>query len=60
MFAKGKKVTQILPPPIQGTVDGFSIDQESGEVTVRVSYEDADGNQHERYFKESELQATAE
>lgn len=55
MFTKGQAVTQVLPAPITGTVAGFSLDQENGEVLVLVSYTDAEGNVQSRYFKQSEL-----
>ena len=54
LFSKGDKVTQVLPAPIAGTVEGFALDQTTGTVTVLVSYTEA-GKAHKRYFKESEL-----
>ena len=57
MFTKGQEVVQILPSPFAGTVAGFSLDQENGEVLVLVEYTDADGNVHNRYFRQSEVVA---
>lgn len=57
MFTKGQTVTQVLPAPIEGTVTGFSLDQENGEVLVLVSFKDAEGNDQSRYFKQSEVTA---
>jgi hypothetical protein len=54
-FTKGQSVKQVLPAPIEGTVAGFSLDQENGEVLVLVEYTDADNQTHSRYFKQSEL-----
>jgi len=53
----GQSVTQILPAPIQGTVEGFAFDSSTGEITVLVSYVDSDGETQQRYFKQSELAA---
>lgn len=54
-FTKGQGVAQILPTAIEGVVDGFSLDQDNGEVLVLVSYTDEEGNYQSRYFKQSEL-----
>lgn len=54
-FKKGDTVIQILQAPIEGTVAGFSLDQDTGEVKVLVAYKDANGDSHQRYFKASEL-----
>ena len=56
-FIKGQAVAQIVPAPIEGVVDGFSLDQDTGEVTVLVTYTDEDSNKQTRYFKQSELVA---
>lgn len=56
-FKKGDKVVQIMPAPIEGEVAGFALDQDTGEVIVLVSSIDADGVEHTRYFKQSEIQA---
>ena len=61
MFIKGQKVTQILPDAITGVVDSFAVDQETGELQILVNWQDVDGgDDHHRYFKQSELVATAE
>ncbi len=55
MFKKGAKVTQVVTAPISGVVDGFAVDQETGEVLVRVSYTNDAEESHLRYFRDSEL-----
>jgi hypothetical protein len=56
-FKKGESVRQIIPA-IDGTVEGFQIDQESGERLILVNYTGADGEPASRYFKESEIELT--
>lgn len=60
-FTKGQQVIQVLPPAIAGTVAGFSVDQETGAIQVRVEWasEDAEGavHAHERFFTGDELTA---
>lgn len=57
-FVQGEAVTQILLAAIQGTVLGFGFDPNTGEVNVLVGYTDSDGSEQQRYFKQSELEAT--
>lgn len=57
MFTKGQKVSQIVPAPIVGEVVGFSVDQETGTVQIKVEWSDADGGKHERFFAEGEVRA---
>lgn len=57
MFKRGDKVVQVMPAAVEGEVAGFSLDQDTGEVIVLVSSVDADGVEHSRYFKQSEIQA---
>lgn len=54
-FAKGTPVKQIVAP-IEGTVEGFQVDQESGDLQVLVAWTDADG-EHSRYFTEDQIEA---
>lgn len=54
-FKKGDQVEQILPAPITGSVAGFGLCQETGDVSMRVVYTDADGVEHERFFKAEEI-----
>jgi hypothetical protein len=54
-FNKGDSVIQIQPAPIIGKVTGFSLDQETGAVHVKLEYEDADGNMQTRDFLEEDL-----
>ena len=55
-FKTGSKVRQVLPAPIVGTVEGFSLDQTTGDICALVKWTDADG-EHSRYFTEAELAA---
>lgn len=55
-FKKGDSIIQILPAPIMGVVAGFSLDQDTGEVLVLMSSVDADGVEHTRYFKQTEIE----
>ena len=52
---KGTKVEQIVAP-INGTVEGFQVDQQTGDLLVLVSWKDGNATQS-RYFKESDLKA---
>ena len=56
-FTQGQEVSQIIAAPITGTVEKFSFDENTGEIVVLVSYKDADGNNQQRYFKETEIAA---
>lgn len=58
-FAKGSKVQQVVTP-IRGEVTGYQVDAENGTVQVGVSWVDAEGVAHSRYFAESELQVMPE
>ena len=51
---KGTKVRQIVPV-IEGTVESYSVDQESGNILMLVVWKDADGNEQSKYFKEGEV-----
>lgn len=56
-FKKGDEVVQIVPAPIEGTVEGFALDQDTGEVKVLVEYTDADGNAQSGYFSQTAFAA---
>lgn len=56
---KGTKVRQIVPV-IEGTVTGYSIDQESGEALILVSWDNGKGVAGSKYFKESEVEVVPE
>ena len=56
-FKKGDEVVQIHSAPIQGTVSGFALDQETGDVQVLVQWTDGDGVVHQRHFSQSEVAA---
>lgn len=55
-FKKGDAVQQAQPTPLKGAVLGFAVDQETGDVVVKVGYKDADGNEHHRHFDEAQLE----
>lgn len=55
-FKKGDDVTQVITP-ITGKVSGVILIDD--EVQFLVSWTDANGDAHERPFKEDDLQADA-
>lgn len=55
-FAPNDKVVQDIKP-INGEVVGYQVDQNTGDLLVLVQWLDADGENHQRYFKESDLVA---
>jgi hypothetical protein len=55
-FKKGDAVAQIVQP-IQGVVDSFQVDQETGSLLVHISWVDADGGEHGKFFLEEDLTA---
>jgi hypothetical protein len=60
-FTKGQKVVQVQPAPIEGTVVGFGVDQQTGAVQIQVEWVDADADgtphTHARYFTVDELRS---
>ena len=56
-FTKGQAVQQIMPAPIQGTVESYGFDSTTGVVTILVTWADADGDMQSRYFTEEQLEA---
>jgi hypothetical protein len=56
-FTQGQEVSQIVDAPIVGKVLKFAFDENTGDRTVLVGYKDADGNDQQRYFKETEIVA---
>lgn len=54
-IAKGTQVRQVIAHPIEGVIDSFSVDQETGEVQYLVTWNDADGVTHSRYFQDGEV-----
>lgn len=52
---KGTSVRQIVTP-IEGVVESFSVDQETGDVQYLVAYTGEDGQPRARYFKLDELE----
>ena len=57
-FTKGTVVHQVVTV-VSGTVQSYSVDQETGDVQYFVEWQDAAGVVHSRYFTESELAASA-
>ena len=53
-FKRGDTVKQVLPV-LQGTVVESKVIED--DICFLVSYVGADGESHERWFKESELEA---
>ena len=55
-FKKGDAVRQIIKP-IEGVVESFTVDQESGDVQIKVAVSDGtpDGT-HAYHFKEDQLE----
>lgn len=47
---KGDAVRQILPAPIEGVVESFSICQETGKPQVMVTTTNAAGDKESRFF----------
>jgi hypothetical protein len=58
-FAKGTLVQQVTPAVVDWTVEGYSVDQETGAVLNLCSYTDEDGDVHSRYFSDAELVAAS-
>ena len=55
-FKKGDSVRQVVPV-IQGTVDSYQVDQETGELQLLVVWNDENGEPQGKYFKAEELEA---
>lgn len=55
-FPKGSQVKQVLAAPIQGSIDSFSVDQESGQIQYLVKWLDGGGVEHSRFFKDGEVE----
>ena len=56
MFKKGDVVRQVVPV-IEGTVDSYQVDQETGELQLLVVWTDTNGEPQGKYFKAEELEA---
>ena len=52
---KGDTVRQIVTP-IQGVVESYQVDQETGETQCLVSWTDADGTGHSTYFTAAQIE----
>ena len=55
-FKKGDAVRQVVPV-IEGVVESFQVDQETGELQLLVSWQTAEGDTQSKYFLASELEA---
>jgi len=56
-FTQGQEVSQIIAAPITGIIEKFAFDENTGEIVFLVSYKDVDGEDQQRYFKETEIVA---
>lgn len=52
---KGDTVRQIITP-IEGVVESFQVDQETGELQYLVKWTTADGEEQTKYFTASEVE----
>lgn len=55
-IAKGTQVRQVVRV-VEGTVERFDVDQESGEIQYLVVWQDANGEEQSKYFKDGEIEA---
>lgn len=55
-IAKGTTVRQVVTV-IEGTVEKYEVDQNTGELQYLVVWADADGNEQSKYFREGEITA---
>lgn len=55
-FKKGDRVRQIMPAPFTGKIDNFTVDQETGNVQIRVTNKDENGDKNRRFFLEDQLE----
>lgn len=55
IFTKNQEV-RLKAPAVQGPVTNFRMNDE-GEIMCFVTWTDADGVSHQRWFKESDLEA---
>ena len=53
---KGTQVRQVVTP-IEGTVEGFQVDQETGELQYLVQWATEEGDVQGKYFKDGEIEA---
>jgi hypothetical protein len=58
-FKAGDAVRQVVPAPIEGTVDSVTIDPTTGDRLFKVVWGDTDGDgvEESRYFREDEIEA---
>ena len=52
---KGETVRQIITP-IEGVVESFQVDQETGELQYLVKWTTADGEEQTKYFTAAEVE----
>lgn len=53
-IAKGTAVRQVVAV-IEGTVEKYEVDQNTGELQYLVVWTDADGAEQSKYFREGEI-----
>lgn len=53
-IAKGTTVRQVVAV-IEGTVEKYEVDQNTGELQYLVVWTDAEGGEQSKYFREGEI-----
>ena len=59
-FKKGEAIQQVITSQIKGTVAGFHVDPETGELQFLVEYTNENGEPASRYFNEDQIEPLAE
>lgn len=59
-FKSGMKVRQVMPKPEEGHIVDIGIDKVDGERLFLVAWTDDEGNTHEGWYKEAEIELMAE
>jgi hypothetical protein len=59
-FKQGMKVRQVLPKPEEGFITDIGIDRVDGERLFLVAWTDADGTEHNGWYKETEIEVSPE
>lgn len=53
---RGSKIRQVLPAPREGVVSRFDISQTDGAKMICMDYIGEDGEVHQQFFTESEVE----
>jgi hypothetical protein len=59
-FKTGQKVRQVMPKPEEGHIVDIGIDRVEGERLFLVAWEDKDGQEHQGWYREDELEVAPE